>query len=1116
MGVLTSPQVAVSLGPGISNSLFLSIDNEAPLSPGPLMPAVLPAMPQTSVVLLSGPSQLVACIPYFVVSAVSSEALSPFVPAPTWSWSASPTTAAISAAIVAVGEGNVLNVTSLDLSPGVEYAITATYARVSTATHVISLAPSPRVAVAITSPSGNRINSWAPLTLSATVTRCAADEPAGAVYSYAWTQLSGPNINLDRATQVTNVYSLPPNSLMPGTYEFQVAVDLNDNLSLTGRGSTTIVVVESPLVALPSGQLVATRLRDVTLDGALSQDPDRSTATVSYAWDCHEDAQPDRPCVVSSLLAPAPALLSFPTANLAPGAWDFSLIVSKGSKKARAFQTVSVDWDESPSGNLQISDPAKTQFISVGSPASATRLVNARQPLVLFVANVEVESRIVAWNWRVNVPSDSLAASLVAAKDSSYLFLSADTLIPGAGYVFEARATDTHNQTSSFTISVTANTVPRVMSGGCSFSPAVPAAISTLYSELTVVCQGFGDDGAHYPLSYLFSTAEGFHLTPDYLSTSQFSFVIPEPQTTGVLINVRNALGAWSSVRLPFPSGTVVSSSFPSDVAGIAAASVTASVALKSAVELGLVERIEQLGQGVLWGVTQAIATDADAASVDVMRQSWLFAALSLDKYAVTQPSLLWSEGEGRKLTTWTQSASLLSPVLQNVTVFTATRSFDLQLPLTATAAQEWTPVLSQLLVAMDFHPIDFNVSRAASLGWYDLTVALLGAQISGGAAVPEGTRLARYSAPQLTVWARHDVFQPTASFVGPDVTAFSVSFADRVHNASLNAAAQTAISRSGESSHGVESFATPTDVFRWASRPPLQLASDVVMFRFSRPSNNSELSLGSDGLIELDIELTPTLLTPPVNCTTSLLCISWESSIELWQTDACETRPMVGNESRVACSCSRGGVFAAAWVPVIADGLPMTPLLPYGPSQGIVTAWLPIAVALILAAFLAALLLLFCCLRRKAPARSPPLLPAGGTVDPDMDPLDDWSAHLDRPVRYHQPSTMPPGAPVVYFEPTSSGEDDWPSHDLPNPARTTAPLLPRTARQPFIGGRVALVRDGNAPADADAILVAPRGHPIEQVALPSSASEQRRFDQQLGRERDSREDFSSEDAKRK
>jgi hypothetical protein len=848
------------------------------------------------------------------------------------------------------------------------------------------------------------------------------------------------------------------------------------------------------LVALPQGQQVDTRLRDVRLDGSLSEDADQSAAVPSYVWDCSELVSPAVPCVVSSFLSSDVATqagrVEFPTANLAPGPWGFSLVFEKSSQKARAMQTVLVDWDESPSGQLGLFDPVRLQIPSVGSPARASLLVNVEQPLVLFAEFVQTGllANMSSWEW--TVPSGVLDVSTATVgADGAYLFIPPQTLASGAGYDFVANATDTRGLVSSFTVRVTANDVPRTIlsGGGCAFASSTPAEIVTLNTTLSVVCQGWTDDSRHYPLGYFFRMpgmpASAFHLSSSFAAGSEFEFVLPSPTTTGIVVQVSDALGTWTELTVPLPANTVVTSVFDSSVvADIVATALQVLAQLRRAVEVGQVERIDQIGQGLMWGITQPVVNGASEAELAELRGVWKETVSLLDKFVVVQPSQLWQVNEGVKLATWSRSAALLDAELQALLLSRVATVFALQSPDTAEIGRAYVSVLDNVLLAMSRH-VNANISASVSQLYVAAVQELLKAQVVGGVAVPQSTVSALYPASNMTLLSRQDTFgvvfdrvRGDQSYAGPLQLSLAVGLQGRQHEVTLSAAAAEQISQQSPQRHGLVASALTYDIFEWASNPPLLLASDVLLFDIVDPAADSFIAI--DQPIEIALELTQ---ADDGNSATALVCAQWIPLFQVWNNDNCTTSNLTNNV--LHCECRSTGIFAAVFAPIIPDGPPATPLLPLGPTPGFIAAWIPIAAFLILLALILLLLLFYCCYKRQALARSVPLS-STAHISSDGDALDDYSVHLNRPVRYHKPGVMPADAAVVFYEPTSSGDDDWPSSDLPDREHINGPLLPRQARAPFVGGRVALMRDGNGPVEAEGIIQASRGNQFDSMAV--------------------------------
>ncbi len=1121
---LASPLISLDITAGVTNGLLRSISGDAP-SATTLAAARAAQVPQAAVVQLSGPELVASCATSFTLSASCSAGLSLFT-TPVFTWSAAPSTPAIAAAITAAAGGPTLVVSPTDLIAGTPYVFSVSVAGVS-ASHTLQLSTAPqRVAVAITAPSSVAMYGWSELILVAEVATCGGAAPTG-TYTYAWTKINGPDVVLDRATQVTNTYRIAPNALVAGVYQFQVGVDLDDKLDTVGRATVTVTVLPSPLVALPSGQQVDTRLRNVRLNGAESQDADRSSGTPSYAWGCSELAFPANPCVVSSLASSAVAnttgLLEFPAANLAPGPWSFSLVFSKGAQRARAFQTVVVDWNEAPSGRVQLRDPSRLQVRGVGSPASATNIVNAREPLVLYAADVEVAalSHLQTWLWQSPLSSLNLATTAQGTR-GAFLFVPPGTLAPGAGYGLTALVVDSAGRNSTLAVSITVNDEPRAVlpGSGCFFSSPVPAVVQTLSTVLSVTCRGWIDDSSHYPLGYLFR-AGNFLVSSGFVAGSSVDFVLSSATDSAVTVRVSDSLGAWNGeLAVPYPSGTTFASTIPlngnaGEVAVAAASAV--SGALAQAVQIGSVERIDQVAQGIMLGITQPLST-VSAAQLQQLRSIWTDVSNVVDKYVVQQPTLLWIQQQGTKLAAWTRSAQLLDAVLQNVSLTTAQAMFRLQPAGTAETGQRWIGVFNNWVSAIGSQAIVANLSSVVSTRFLNATREFLGAQISGGAAVPQSTVTASYAGARISMYARLDSFGTVFSPAGPRslpasqplALSLAVPHAGRQHSFTLSTEAAKQIDAANSQYHGMEAWATDVDIFRWSSQPPLAFASDVVMLRVSQPVGNAEIIVRASVLVTLQRTADA---SQPAGNSTMLACARWSEEAQLWTEQGCSK--VSSSDSTVVCDCNTAGVFAAVWAPFAGEGAVVAPLLPLGPAPGFGVLWLPIAAALILLFLMGLLILLYCCYRRKAPARSVPLAASALVARAEMPSLDEWSTHLKRPARMHKPGVMPPDTHVVYYEQTSSGEDDWPADDQPNKALLEAPLMPRVERAPFVGGRVALVRDEGQMFEGEGAILAPQSNAFDRFAVPYS-DEQRRYDRQLGRDARQSDYYSSEEGVKK
>lgn len=1147
--VLTTPLTLVA-------TLFQAVSSGA--QPTVAQVALTPSLqtPTLPVPLIVGPTQLTPCDTVLVLSGQSSTGW-PWATGSTFAWTASPTTPAITAAIASATAASslVLTVQPIDLTPGVTYSFTLSITPSSggsaaSVTHNVVRIGLPRVSVQINAPSQITIYAFEELILQAIVTP-GLNPPtpcdpysSGTVYSYAWTKVSGPDVLLDRATQVSSTYRIAPNSLTgfsatdptKATYVIECSVDIDDNLFTVGRAWVSVTVLRSPLVALPYGLQVETRLGDVIIDGRNSQDADFIPASVSpqpgpptYQWQCQQMDNPSVGCVVSSIVTAPQAtqtgLVTFPTANLAPGTWLFTMVYLRDNLQARAFQTLQVNWNDAPAGELALLDPSRLQIMGSGSQAQAYRLsINANQPLVVYARDVLVfpKSTMASWSWLTKSAEGNTLD--LSTSTSAYLYIPQGTLTPGAGYVFHALATDTSGRISNMSFSIEVNSGPRAnnvaASSSCFFVQPVPAQIEALRTVLTITCTGWVDDAANYPLGYMMISG-AFMLNTGYYPSGTFSFVLPDASSSNVVVQVADALGAFTQVSLAVPNA--ITSPFTSDNAldisvvanRLICASRDASCragSLQEAVDVGSVERINQVGQGIMVGLTQAYSGGVDAATLATLRSQWQQVFNMLDKYFVAQPYTLWSRNEGVKFSTQSRNALLLDPTLQNITLDGVAWSFQAWPPGTRAIGDAFVPMFSNVVAGMAVHPPAVNVSRIVSFLFVNTTQVFLGAQLSGGVAVPQGTVSATYDSAHVGFNARNDTFS-SPSFV-PSFVPFSfvVQHAGRVHNLTLSNEAVQMIEQASPVSHGMQAFAADYDIFAWASSPPLVLASDVVMFRVSSERNNQEISVAGSNVTVVLQRTVAGGAAPSTN--TVLTCAIWHQEWELWGTDNCTT--ISTTDTFVTCLCTRTGIFAAVWAPIIGDGSQAGPLLPLGPTPGFVVPWLPIVVALLLLALIALLLLLWCCMRRIAPPFSVPVKPAAGVALYGEDErLDDWSAHLDRPVgrrvalntnanidEYH-PHHM------IHYEHTSSGEDDWPSDNPPDWDRVAAPLAPRPDRRTLVGGRVTLVRDDNNAAkviEAEQPLLMS----MRSAAVPW-LDEESRMDAQVGRPQDDEYSSASE-----
>lgn len=810
---------------------------------------------------------------------------------------------------------------------------------------------------------------------------------------------------------------------------------------------------------------------------------------------------PARACVVSSIIDTSTAtqqgLVQFSGTNLQPGDWVFRSIFSKGGLSARATRTVTMDWDDSPAGFIAVVDPAKLQFPSIGNAARQMMLIDARQPLVLTGSRVNVRSDAVLSRWVWSCPSGAVDLAAVAqGVNGAYLFIPPNTLVPGRGYDFLAISTDSKGRSSSLWFSFFVNDDPRwaAQSGGCHLAPDTPLSVNALQTVITVNCQGFTDDSSHYPLGYNLRTDQEFSLFTGFSQSSSLTFVLQDG-VTSLAFAAQDSLST-TTVHFVLAAPTVVAAFPVNDAAGIVTAaarwictsrdSACFDGSLQSVVDVGLVERIDQVAVGILRGITQ-LGIAYDSQQLEALRVSWLQVLGLLDKFYVVMPSNFWATNEGVKQQVETRFALLLNTTMQLVVLSKMRETFLMNPPRTKTIAETHVPVLSNVVSAMELTSQmsnQTNVQQGVSYAWVDRIWELLQQQVVGGAAVAHSTVAARYEVNRVGVVARNDTFSDV-TYVGLSSVPRSLSVTQpssaRIHWLNLSDVAVVVIEEASPQHHSLLAFAVNYDIFSWSQEPPLSLVSDVVGFRVTSQFSPLYQSIErAEGSI-VSLAISPALFAnQPAN--TSLTCARWDYSVRQWSLIG-----IIGQANRlpdrVECQVDLFGIFALVWAPILGDG-DVAPVLPLGPAPGFTVPWLPLVVLLILLLLLGLLLALYFCYRFRAPLFVAPESLATPVVA--LEPLDDWSTHLKRPNRMQHVAggTMPPDHAVIYFDDTTSGVDNWPSDDQPDMQAIAAPLYPPRQRAPFVGGRVTLMRENAQVVEADqGVIVAPTRNAFDGYA---------------------------------
>lgn len=181
--------------------------------------------------------------------------------------------------------------------------------------------------VADAGPDRLRVAAATTVTLDGT----ASSDPDNDPLTYAWTQLSGPNVTLSDATAARPTFTAPSGP-QTGPIVFQLVV--NDGTDDSAPDSVSITINNGPAANAGADQIDLAPGSQVRLDGTASSDPENDPLT--YAW-----TQVSGPSV--SLDDPTSATPSF-TAPRESGGQPivFQLVVSDGTLFS-APDTVSID-----------------------------------------------------------------------------------------------------------------------------------------------------------------------------------------------------------------------------------------------------------------------------------------------------------------------------------------------------------------------------------------------------------------------------------------------------------------------------------------------------------------------------------------------------------------------------------------------------------------------------------------------------------------------------------------------------------------------------------------------------------------------------------------------------
>nr|WP_308463752.1 PKD domain-containing protein [Chitinophaga nivalis] len=277
-----------------------------------------------------------------------------------------------------------------------------------------------------------------------------SSDPDGTITEYLWSQLSGPN-TADIASPAG--VSTAVNSLIAGTYVFELQVKDNDNATGTARVTVTVKPpVNKPPVANAGNNVTITLPVNTTqLDGSRSADPD-GTIDV-YKW-----TQVSGP---NTAAIGTPATAQTTVSGLVAGTYVFELEVTDNSQataKGRVTVTVKPAANKPPVA-------AAGNDLAITLPVSSVQLDGS--------ASADPDGTITAYEWsQISGPG---TAVIVAATGVS----TAVNGLTAGTYVFELQVTDNNNATATDRITVTVNPAlpgnkPPVANAGSNITLTLP------------------------------------------------------------------------------------------------------------------------------------------------------------------------------------------------------------------------------------------------------------------------------------------------------------------------------------------------------------------------------------------------------------------------------------------------------------------------------------------------------------------------------------------------------------------------------------------------------------------------------------------------------------------
>jgi hypothetical protein len=306
-----------------------------------------------------------------------------------------------------------------------------------------NLSASSTVTIKVNAPPVVSAGSNQSITLPTSTTTLSgtATDATGTITAYVWTEVSGPNsATLSNPTKISSAAS----NLVAGTYVFQLKVTDNNNLSATAM--VTIKVNALPVVSAGSNQTIKLPTSTATLAGTAT---DATGTITTYAWT--EVSGPNSATLTNATKSSATA------SNLVAGSYVFQLKVTDNNNLfATAVVTIAVVYPP--------------PVVSAGSNQTITLPTNTA---ILKGTATDATGTIITYAWtEVSGPNNATITNATSATAT------VSKLVAGT-YVFQLKVTDSHNLSTSATVTIILNQPP-VANAGTNQTITLPTNKATL------------------------------------------------------------------------------------------------------------------------------------------------------------------------------------------------------------------------------------------------------------------------------------------------------------------------------------------------------------------------------------------------------------------------------------------------------------------------------------------------------------------------------------------------------------------------------------------------------------------------------------------------------------